>query len=146
MGLDDVKGVSKGGSSRSSSNRRSKKSDEKDEIVQTVTHAGKKKEFTKERWEKVKKVIRQEMDYSVNEVLNNLSAKERYETVHEAATWNPNDLTDKQKELKTEDRCYVCGKANSQATVEIDGKPVHVHHTVGQLASEIGEKRRGEDG
>lgn len=145
MGLDDVDGVSKGGSSRSSSNQRSKKSEQKDEIVQTVTHAGKRKEFTEERWEKVKKVIRQEMDYSVNEVLNNLPANKRYEVIHQAATWNPSDLNDTQQELKTEDRCYVCKKANDQATVEIDGKPVHVHHTVGQLASELGENRRGQD-
>lgn len=141
MGLDDIQGVGKSGSSRSSPNRQSSQDDE-EEVVQTVSHGSRKKKFTEEAWDKVKTVIRDEFEYTVEEVLNNLSSSKRYEVVHEAATWNPDDLTEEQENLKTERRCVVCGKAtsHSEVTTEIDGQRVHTHHTVAQLDKALRDK------
>lgn len=142
MGLDDIDGVSEGGSSRSSPNRQSSQEPE-EEIVQTFSHAGRTKKLNEEQWEKAKKVIRLEMDYTVEEVVNNLPSGERYELIHEALTWNSDDLTDKQEELKDEKRCIVCGKSAtpSETVIEVEDYLVHFHHTVAQLGKALRDER-----
>lgn len=143
MGLDDIEGVSEGGSSRSSSNRSTSSKQKEVEYVKTFSHAGKHKRLTEDQWQDAKKVIRSEMEYTVEEVLNNLPSGERYEVIHEALTWGEGDLTEKQEELRTEERCIVCGKATTlkEETVVVEGYRVHFHHTVAQLGKALEEER-----
>lgn len=143
MGLDDIEGVSKGSSSGSSK----KKSPEDDDSKIVIGGDPYKKVFDKEYWEnEVKPVIREEFGMNVNLVLNK-PAERRYEIIHEAATWSPDNKSDEQEELESDRRCKVCGIAADNTSVVLDAKDSNgeiqrvrscVHHPVAKVAKELG--------
>lgn len=140
MALEDVLPDDNDTSSSSSSTRRRRRTppeDDDDRVV--IGSEPNRKVFSQEKWEEVQKVIRDEMEYSVNEV-KHLPAQRRYEVLHEAATWNSDMLTDEQEELKSTKRCIICNKHCSDSCVEIAGHRVHIHHTAGQINKELKER------
>ena len=140
MGLEDViPDEIRNKSSSGSTRRKSRKpSPEDDPDVKVIGKEPFRKAFPIEKWEKVKSVIRYEMGLNVNEVLNNLTAERRYEVLHEAATWENDNLSEKQKELRSPNRCIVCGKTGEgDEMVEIADSTVHIHHTVAQLSKAL---------
>lgn len=135
MGLEDLVPEDKRGSSRSSSSsRRSKKEED------TVVFGGGqyRKEFSKERWAEVKSTLVNEMGLVPNEVVNNYSAEERFEVLHEAALLSRKE-TSLEELGRSVTRCIVCGNAIGESGTELEGKPVHIHHTVGQVRSSLNE-------
>lgn len=135
MGLEDLVPEDKRGSSRSSSSssRQKKKED-------TVAFGGgrHRKEFTEERWEEVKSTLVNEMGLVPNEVVNNYSSEERFEVLHEAALLSQQE-TSLEELGRSVKRCIVCGNAIGESGTELEEKPVHIHHTVGQVRSALNE-------
>jgi len=136
MGLEDLVPEDQRGSSRSSSSSSRSKKKKKDTVV--FGGGQYRKEFTEERWQEVKRTLVNEMGLVPNEVTNNFSAEERFETLHEAAMLSRQETT--LEELgRSPSRCIVCGNAIGQSGTEVEGKPVHIHHTVGQVRSSLDE-------
>jgi len=130
MGLDDII-TDHGGSVDSTSS-----TDEEEDDTVEVGSGEYKKVFTEEKWEKVRKVITEEMGRNLNHVRNNLPAKEKYSIFHKAATWGSLSESDKDEE-KSDTRCVICGKACNHNHVVIAGETVCTHHTTAQLANEL---------
>lgn len=136
MGLEDIIDEKTPDDVKSSSRRSSSSSDDDNKVK--IGKPPNQKVFTEERWKEVKKVIADEMDYTISEVLD-LPSAEQYKVVHQAATWGE-ELSEEQKELKTTKECFICGKdARDGGSTTISGKRVHVHHTIGQLDSAMEE-------
>lgn len=135
MGLDDV--IDNDDSSPSSSSRTRDNSSSEDLI--TIGSPPNEKKFSEEKWEEVKKVIQEEMQYSVNEV-KHLPSGERYEVLHEAATWDEEELTKKQEELRSVTNCIVCGINCSKSGVELEGHMVCVSHPAAKVAKALENK------
>ena len=138
MGLGDIVDQHGGDSTDSSTNQKQnnttrRNNSEDDELVcfgQPPTQ----KCFHKEDWEEVKRYIREEMKYSVSEVVNS-SGEERYELLHEAKLGKEGALEPEESENTSTNRCGVCGKDCRDSKVEIAGEDFHVHHTAAQVAS-----------
>lgn len=142
MGLDDLIPDHDQNTSGSSSSGRSKDRDKdpyaNDDLI-SIGSPPNDKHFNEEQWEKVKRVVREEFGMSIGEV-KSLPAKERYETLHEAVTFNP-DATDRDEhELVSDNRCLVCDRAADNVGVEIEGYLFCVDHTAGQVAKAIEEE------
>lgn len=137
MGLEDLVPEDQRGSSSSSSSSRSKK---KQEDVVSFGGGQYEKTFTEERWQEVKSTLVNEMGLVPNEVVNNFSAQERFETLHEAALLSKKE-TSLEELGRSPTRCIVCGSAISKSGTEVEGKPVHIHHTVGQVRSALDENK-----
>lgn len=133
MGLDDLIPEEAERSSRSSSSGSSEPSDPfaNDDLI-SIGSPPNDKHFTEEQYEKVKRVVREEFGMSIGEV-ESLPSNERYKTLHEAVTFNPDLDDEEQTDLVEDDRCIVCGDAAGFSSTHIEGEPVHIHHTVGQL-------------
>lgn len=136
MGLDDV--IDTDDSSSSSSSRT--RSDSSSEDLITIGSPPNEKKFKEEKWEEVKKIIRNKMEYSVNEV-KHLPSGKRYEVLHEAATWDEEELTEKQEELKSDTNCIVCGRDCSKSGVELEGEMVCVNHPAAKVAKHLENRR-----
>lgn len=137
MGLEDlIPDDSDDNSSSSSSSRNSSSSDEQEYI--TIGSEPHQKKFTPEKWEEVKEVLRHEMGLNVNRVKNR-PAEERFEILHEAATYSNGEIDEDEMQNWSKERCIVCGKAANKVGAKVDGEPCCVHHTVGQLEKELDE-------
>lgn len=131
MGLDDLIPE---GKEDTGSRRRGGRKKKKDTV--SFGSGRLKKEFTKERWEEVKHTLTNEMGLVPNEVVNNYSAQERFETLHEAAMLSQKEIT--QDDLReTPTKCRICGNAVGESGVKIAGMTVCIHHTVGQVQAEL---------
>lgn len=140
MGLEDiVEEKAPDDSSSSRSRTRRKDHSDSDKYFKVVGKPPLQKVFQEEEdWVQTAEVLRDEMGYMPNEVLN-MPAEQRFELLHEARLWNKGEL--EKLENETEDRCVICNKACTGSCTEIAGVNVHVHHTVGQLGSLLeGEK------
>lgn len=134
MGLEDLVPEDKRGSGSSSSGRSRRK--KKDTVA--FGSGQFRKEFEEERWEEVKGTLINEMGLVPNEVVNNYSAQERFEVLHEAALLSKSETT--LEELgRQPTRCEYCGSAVGQSGVEIDGEMFCIHHTAGQIANALYE-------
>lgn len=141
MGLEDVtdqvkENYSQSSPSRGKSSSRPSKEDLEQENHKVIGSPPHQKVFSEDKWEDVKKVLRDEMGKNVNRVLN-MPAEKRHELLHEAALYSDGDI--EETEHQPEQRCPVCGKAAGDAAVEIGGVRIHVHHTAGQIESAIKE-------
>lgn len=134
MGLNDLTPDDNGTSSSSTSKTSSSSDRHEDKVV--IGKGEYKKVFSEERWERVQKVIRDEMGMNPNEVVNNLPAKEMYSIVHEAATMADGEKQPEDSEYVAE-RCAICGKAADEGAVVVEGLLVHTSHTAGQIESEL---------
>lgn len=144
MGLEDVTDKVKENYSQSSPNSsRSRSSgherpsreqleEEHEKVIGSPPHQ---KVFSEEKWDDVKRVLRDVMGRNVNRVLN-LPAEQRHEILHEAAMYSDGQIVE--SEYEKEDKCPVCNKAVADdAGVSILGYDIHVHHTAGQIESAI---------
>lgn len=130
MGLDDL--VPDGKEDTSSRGRRRKKPD-----TVSFGSGNLKKEFTEERWEEVKSTLVNDMGLNPNEVVNNYSAQERFDTLHEAALLSQQEITEEELQEQP-DKCYICGKPNA-GLIEVKGLEMCANHTVGQLQEALNE-------
>lgn len=139
MGLEDiVEEKAPDDSSSSRSRTRTRDLSDSDEYFRVVGKPPLQKVFQeKEDWEETAAVLRDEMGYQPNSVLN-MPAEKRFEILHEARLWNEGKLEEMKHE--TEDRCVICNSACTGSCTEIAGVKVHVHHTVGQLGSMLEER------
>lgn len=110
----------------------------KEEHHKVVGTPPKQKAFSKEKWQDVKKYIRNHMSLTVNEILHS-PADERHEMLHEAALGADGDLEEEDKNYPPEVKCAICGKDAEHSKVELEGETFHVHHSAGQVASELGK-------
>lgn len=136
MGLDDIIPDDSNSSSRSSPSSTS--GSDGPEIVREIGGGEYQKRFTEEQWEKVKRVIRSKMDYSVDAVLN-MRSEERYEVLHEAVTYNPDVEEGVSEEHKTTLDCYHCGNDCSGGYVELEGERFCMQHPAAQVAKALGK-------
>lgn len=93
------------------------------------------KEFKEEKWERIKAILKNELGVPPQEVVNNWSAEERFEILHEAA------LIDEQEDnpdTSTEslDSCEVCGSSNA-SLVEIEGYFFCPQHPAAKVSKEL---------
>lgn len=139
MGLDDiVKEKAPDDSQSTSSRTRRRDHSDSDKYFKVVGKPPLQKVFQEEEdWKETAEVLRDEMGYMPNEVLN-MPAEKRFELLHEARLWNEGELEEMKN--KTEDRCAICKKACTGGCVEINGINMHVSHTVGELNVLLEEK------
>jgi len=148
MGLDDIPGVNKDSSSSSSGSSKQKSPEEDDDFI-VIGSDPHKKTFERDYWEnEVAPVIRHEFGMNVNEVLNK-PAKERYEIIHEAATWSGSAESEEQKELETSTRCDICGMHADEASIVLEARTPGgefrkvrscVHHPIARTAKVLGQE------
>lgn len=100
------------------------------------------KKFTEEKWEEMKKVIRRETEYTVNEV-ENMKAEDRHKVLHDVAQIAAGNMLANKAGISSNKRCGVCGDDCSDSYVLIDDTAVHIHHTVAMVAEELELKLRG---
>ena len=93
------------------------------------------KKFTEEQWDEIKKEIRAEYPYVVNEVCN-MEAEKRHNVIHEIALSALTEDTP-DRNYTTDIRCVVCGNDCSHGYIEIEGKPVHEMHNAMQIADAL---------
>lgn len=135
MGVDDLLPDDRDTSSSSSSSSNTQSQESKEyEIV--ITSGDKEKKFTSEEWDKIQDTIRQEMEYSVGEVMK-MADHKKYEVIHEAAIITNTERKSEDLEHKTDNRCAVCGNACSVDYIVIDGERVHIMHNVAQVAESL---------
>lgn len=134
MGLDDL--VPDDAKQTSSRSGRSKKSRKQEEDVVTFGSGRYEKTFSKDHWEKIKKILSQEMGYVPTEVVNNFPAEERFEILHEAALLEKKQAEPEDLEHTTT-RCDICGTAVRGSGVEIAGLVVCTSHPAIQIAKEL---------
>jgi len=135
MGLDDLVPEDKSTSSSSSSS----KSRQKENKVRIGSEPHK-KVFSEDKWKTIKEFIIQEMGLKPSKVVNNYSAKERYEVLHEAALGVEGDKEPEELNNVSNNRCEICGTAVDQASVEIKGYEVCPQHPAAQVAVLIDEE------
>lgn len=141
MGLDDLIPEKDRNTSGRSSSKKSNNTDddEDDSAYKVIGSPPNDKHFSEERWEKVKRVIREEFGMSVQKVLNNKPAKERYEILHEAALYNSDAEED--SEYRVEERCEICDvAAKNEAGVTINGVRFCIHHPAVQVKNVLDEE------
>lgn len=133
MGIDDlIPEDTKSSTSRSSSSNTGTNDPSEDQELKSIGSEPYDKHFTEGKWEEVKRVIRTEFGMNVNEVLNNKTAEERYDILHEAVTFNPD--IDEDVEYVQNERCPVCDSAvMKESTVEFQSEQICVHHTIAQV-------------
>lgn len=135
MGLDDLI-PDEVDESTSRAPRQSGSEDSGEEIVKSFGDPPRRKEFTEDQWEHVKRVIREEFGMKVGTVVNS-PPRERHEILHDAATTPASKIGESDSENSSSTRCYYCGKACDGAYVELEGKKFCVHHTVAQAETEL---------
>jgi hypothetical protein len=142
MGIDELlpEGTSK---SKTSNTGKSDDSTQTEDLI-TIGSGPHQKKFTEEKLEEVKDVIENEFGMRPQEVLNNKPPKERFEILHDAATFSTKEKENQTSEYETEEKCVVCGNANAGDVVEIEGVKCCIQHPVARLAQEIdnGENNR----
>lgn len=135
MGLNDLIPDDSGTSSSSTSTKSKPPEEQEDKVV--IGKGETKKVFDEERWERIKRVIIDEMGLIPNKVVNNYPADERYNIIHEAAMLLDEKTEPEESDYSSTTRCAICGKAADDAYVEIEGLIVHTNHTAGQIESEL---------
>lgn len=136
MGLDDLVDDAGGSSSSSSSKRSKSKSFHDDDEYKVVGSDQYQKVFHEDEWAKVKDVLKDEMGKVPNVVLNS-PEQERFEILHEAALIASGDKDPLDSDYTGQERCLYCGSNPGDAAVEIQGETFCVHHTAGQVSSEL---------
>lgn len=135
MGLDDLipEDVDE---STSGVPQKQTKTEENDEIVESFGKPPYRKEFKKEQWEKVKRVIRTEFGMKVGEVISSPN-EERYELLHEAIMFVESDKESGESENSSTTRCAYCGGACDDIKVVLEGESFCLHHTAAQVHNEL---------
>lgn len=135
MGLDDI--VPDDADTSSRGGRTDKKSPgERDDTVVVQGPGEKKKIFEEDDYEKVKKVIAEEMGLVPNKVLNNYTAADRYDVFHEAALIVDSEM-DSEENSYAKNRCEICGNATQDFGVELGGIVVCPQHSAAQIRKEL---------
>lgn len=96
------------------------------------------KQFSPEKWERVKSVITEEFGLTVDEVVETKSRQDRYDILHDAAL-KANQSETIESEYTSDCNCIVCGVATDKTGVEIESEQVCVHHTAGLVRNAIDE-------
>lgn len=135
MGLDDLI-PDEVDESTSRAPRQSKDDSSDDDIVKSFGEPPKRKKFTEDQWEHVKRVIREEFGMKVGTVVNS-PPDQRYELLHEAAMTPASKIGEAESESSSSTRCHYCDKACDDAYVELEGKKFCVHHTVAQAETTL---------
>lgn len=138
MGLDDLVPDDKKTSSSSTSRSRKRKKQDDDEVV--IGGEPYKKVFEKEKWEKVKKFISNEMGLVPNEVVNNYSAEERYEIVHEAALAVDKEIEPEDANNYSQRRCKVCDAGLGEMGVKLGEYWFCSNHPAAKLKPFLGDE------
>jgi hypothetical protein len=112
--------------------------EDKTDVVETFGKEPYRKEFTEEKWEKVKRVIRDEFGMTVGEVVNSPN-QERYELLHEAVLFNESDTDSGDSEHSSNKRCSYCDKACDSTSVIIEERRFCVHHTAAQIETVLND-------
>lgn len=133
MGLEDALPDDVEPSSSSSSSNSSSLSDDK--VV--IQGESSKRVFEEEKWERIKTLIEEEYDESLNEVLNNWSASDRYEFIGEVARHDIRNRHGLDQEPGEEVRCEYCDKVVTVSAVELHGHVYCRNHTVGEIELEL---------
>lgn len=137
MGLDDVIDDQVPEEKRSGSRSGGSSSKEKQKVI--IGSPPNQKEFTKDRWEEVKKAIVEELGYTTQEVLEEMPANKRYEVIHEAALISSKEMSSADADTRPTTRdCDICGNMlRDEMEVDISGLKVHAHHTAAQVEKEL---------
>lgn len=141
MGLDNILPDDADSSSSSSGGSKRSPSSDTDDDLKVIGSPPNQKSFTQEKWEGVKKVIYEDTEHSVNEVLN-MPAKRRYEILHEAALTHEGQKAAEDMETYSRDRCFICGKDCTNSGVTVAGKTVHANHPVMKLKKALEEDEK----
>lgn len=134
---DDVEPSSSSSSSSTTSSGTSGSVDD-DKIV-VHGDSSKKRIFDEDKWERVKKLVEEEYDESLNEVLNNWSAEDRYEFIGEVAKHDTRNRHGLDQEPGEKITCEYCGKEVTVVAVELHGHVYCRNHTVGEIHLELDE-------
>lgn len=100
------------------------------------------KKFTEEMWEQIITFIRQETEYTVAEI-ENMRAEERHRKLHDISQAATSETSLNNAEIISDTRCIICDDDCSDSYVEIEGEKMHIHHTIGQAASELELAKQG---
>lgn len=139
MGLDDLlpEEESVDRSSGSSSGGGSSQKTKDDENLISFGKEPHRKTFTKERWERIRRIISRDFGLNVNKVLNNYPAQERHKVLHEAALEESSTTDTPTSELWKEERCPICDKALDDNVVELGNVTICRHHPAWIIADEL---------
>ena len=141
MGLGDLPTVDDdddGDSGSPDSQRRNTQSESEDESIVEIGSGSNKKSFSEEKWEGVKGVIRDETEYTPNEV-KNLPSRKRYKILHEVALVHDGESKRKNLPSFSTQRCASCGVDVTSIGVEIAGESFCPQHPASKVAKELNQ-------
>lgn len=141
-GLDDLLPDDADTSGRSSS--RSSTSSGPEYVKEFHTNSGKVKKFTEERWEDIKREIRDKSEYTVGEV-ESMEADKRHEVLHELAISSEHDKDPDELEHGSDVLCAACGADCSRSYTVIRGEEFCLHHPIAQAVKETDLRKEGKD-
>lgn len=136
-GLDDL--IPDDADTSSTSRSQSGSSSSQQEFIKTFSSANGTKKFTEERWDEIKEVIREDMEFTVGEV-ETMQASERHKVLHEAAMASNSDYDPEELEYGTDLTCFICDKDCSYSYVELEDEPFCINHTAAQVAKALGKE------
>jgi hypothetical protein len=134
MGIDDLIPDDADPPKRGGGHSTQSKQDEDEYVQEFHSDLGVKK-FTEEQWVEIKKEIKTEYPYVVDEICN-MEAEKRHNVIHEIAVSALTEDTP-ERNYTTDIRCVVCGNDCSRAYIEIEGEPVHEVHNAIQIAGAL---------
>lgn len=139
-GLDDL--LPDDADTSSSSSPGSKSSSSEPEYVERFSSSKGTKQFTEERWEEVKKEIRDKTPFTVEEV-KNMESKARHDVLHEISISSLHDKEPDELEHGSDVLCNVCGNDCSTTFVEIEGEKFCIQHPAIQVAQSLDKELQG---
>ena len=139
-GLDDLLPDDADTSGRSSSRSRSTSSEP--EYAKEFSSSKGTKRFTEERWEEIKREIRDKTEFSVGEV-ESMKSDKRHDVLHEVSISSQHDHDPEELDYGSETLCAVCGNDCSDSFVEFEGETVCIQHPAIQVAKALGKEPQG---